>query len=141
MEHPDPNRLATVPLFQGLSDEQRHMLAAWLEVEVFTPGRPPARKDQSGYAFFILDSGQAHAELDGEVLETLQPGAVFGEMAFFSPSGRRSATIVPDSEIRVFSMFGTYFRQMQSELPEVAARLERLVEERSARVQATKPQQ
>ena len=25
-------------------------------------------------------------------------------------------------------MFGTYFRQMQSELPEVAARLERLVE-------------
>jgi CRP-like cAMP-binding protein len=133
MTHPDPVQLAGVPLFAGLSGEQLADLAKHLEVEEFEIGRPPARSGQHGYAFFILAEGKAHAEFDGRVLERLEPGAVFGEMAFFAPDSRRTATVVPDTPIRVYSMFGTAFRVMQQTMPEVAERLEDLVRTRHER--------
>ena len=141
MTHPDSSRLATIPLFAGLSAEQLDAVASWLEVEDFDTGSRPAREAAHGYAFFVLDEGRARAELDGQVLEVLEPGAVFGEMAFFAPDSRRTATIVPDTPIRVFSMFGTRFRQMQVELPEVADRLRGLFEERQARIERAGEQQ
>jgi CRP-like cAMP-binding protein len=58
-------------------------------------------------------------------------------MAFFTTNSRRSATIVAETPIRVFSMFGTHFREMQTEMPEVGARLQRLVDERTARMGGT----
>ena len=137
MDSPDPNRLAQVPLFEGLTDDQLRRLAGWLRVDQFAAGRSPIHADQHGYAFFVLDEGRARAELDGQVLEQLEPGAVFGEMAFFAPDSRRSATIVAETPIQVFSMFGTHFREMQTEMPEVAARVQRLSEERTAKMDGT----
>ena len=66
-------------------------------------------------------------------VDEYEPGSVFGEMAFFDHRGRRWADVVCDSPVRVFSMFGTHFREMQQCMPEVAARLQRLFEERAAR--------
>jgi len=60
---------------------------------------------------------------------TLGPGQVFGEMAFFG-DGRRNSDIVAETPARVFSMFGTRFREMQMSMPEVTAGLEDLVEQR-----------
>jgi CRP-like cAMP-binding protein len=137
MDSPDPDRLAQIPLFEGLTDDQLRRLAGWLTVDQFDVGRSPMHASQHGYAFFVLDEGRARAELDGQVLEQLEPGAVFGEMAFFTTNSRRSATIVAETPIRVFSMFGTHFREMQTEMPEVGARLQRLVDERTARMGGT----
>ena len=136
MTRPDPNGLATVPLFAGLSSSQLSELATHFEVEQYPAGHSTVSTGSHGYAFFIIAEGSAHAELDGDVLERLQPGAVFGEMAFFAPNSRRSATVVADSPITVYSMFGTQFRAMQMALPEVAQRLEDLFHERQARVAA-----
>jgi CRP-like cAMP-binding protein len=130
----EPNRLALIPLFAGLSHDQLTRLAGWMSVERFDVGESPIRASQHGYAFFVLDEGRARAELDGQVLEELEPGAVFGEMAFFAPNSRRNATVVAETPIRVFSMFGTQFRVMQTDMPDVAARLRRLFEERAARL-------
>jgi len=134
MDSPDPSRLALVPLFKGLTDDQLQRLAGWLEVERFDSGSSPVRASEHGYAFFVLDEGRARAELDGQVLERLEPGAVFGEMTFFAPNSLRTATIVAETPVQVFTMFGLHFREMQTEMPEVAARLERLFEERTARL-------
>jgi CRP-like cAMP-binding protein len=134
VDSPEPNRLALVPLFAGLSPEQLTRIAGWMSVETFDTGESPIRASQHGYAFFVLDEGRARAELDGTVLEELEPGAVFGEMAFFAPNSRRNATIVAETPIRVFSMFGMHFRVMQTDMPDVAARLERVFEQRAARM-------
>lgn len=139
MSNPDPLRLANVPLFQGLGPEELAKIAEWLEVEEYAPGQLPVRGQEHGYAFFILDEGQAHAEVNGQVTEVLQPGGVFGEIAFFVRDGRRTATIVADTPLRVFSMFGTRFRQLQSEMPAVAARIEALATERFARANNASP--
>ena len=137
MDSPDPNRLALVLLFAGLSHDQLTRLAGWMSVEQFDVGESPIRASQHGYAFFVLDQGRARVEVDGQVLEELEPGAVFGEMAIFAPHSRRNATVVAETPIRVFSLFGTHFRVMQTDMPVVAARLERLFEERAARTGGT----
>lgn len=133
MTHPDPARLAAIPLFAGLSAEQLDTVASWMDVEEFDTHSHPTNDETHGYVFFVLDEGRAHAEHDGRVLEVFEPGSVFGEMAFFEPTSRRSATIVPETPIRVFSMFGTQFRQMQMQMPAVADRLRQLYEERHSR--------
>lgn len=137
MGNPDPRELLNVPLFQGLAPGELATLASWFEVQEYPAGRVPVHEHQSGYVFYVLDRGQARAEVDGHVLEVLEPGSVFGEMAFFMPNARRSANIVSDTGIRVFSMFGTRFREMQQGMPIVQARLEELVEKRRARLQAS----
>jgi CRP-like cAMP-binding protein len=128
--NPDPSSLSKVPLFAGLSDDDRDRLASWLEVEEFPAGKRLAREGEYDYAFFILDDGRARVEHEGQALRNLGPGDVFGEIAFFG-DGRRSATVVAESDVRVLTMFGTRFREMQAKLPEVATRIENLVRERS----------
>ena len=132
MDNPGPSALSKVPLFAGLTDDELARTAEWLEVDEYEPGRLLTRTNQAGYTFFILETGRAHAELHGKVLGVYEPGSVFGEMAFFDHRGRRWADVVCDSPVRVFSMFGTHFREMQQCMPEVAARLQRLFEERAA---------
>jgi len=129
--HPEPDRLSDVPLFSGLSDEERAQLASWLEQEDHAAGKSLAHEGASDYAFFVLDDGTARVERDGTLLRMLEPGDVFGEMAFFA-DGRRSADVVADTDVRVLVMFGTRFREMQGSMPDVAARLEKLVLERGA---------
>jgi CRP-like cAMP-binding protein len=138
MTSPEPERLAQVELFRGLSHDDRKRLASWLTVEEFDVGRSPVRTGDSGYAFFILEEGRARCELDGQVVEILEPGSVFGEMALFNADGRRTATVIPETPIRVLYMFGTRFREMQMQMPEVAARLQQLFDERVARDESLK---
>lgn len=124
MSHPGVDELARVPLFEGLTNDQLASLASRFEVEEFQPGHSPARAGDHGYVFFVLAEGTAHVEMDGQVLEQLGPGSAFGEMAFFAPNSRRSATVVPETPLRVFTLFGTDFRTMQVEYPQIAHRLE-----------------
>jgi len=132
----DPALLKDVDLFRSLDDEGRAALAPWLEAEDYPAGKAIVRDDDAGYAFFVLVEGQVRAEHEGKVLEVLNPGSVFGEMAILG-DGHRKASVVAETPVRVLSMFGTRFRQMQAAHPEVAARLEELARERAARVQST----
>ena len=132
MDNPDPALLALVPLFKGLTPDQLQRLSSWFEVKHFNSGSSPVKAGSHGYAFFVLSKGRVRVERDGQILEQLEPGAVFGEMAFFAPNSRRNAAVVAETPVQVFTMFGTHFREMQTEMPEVAARLEQLFEERAA---------
>ena len=136
MSHPHVDELSQIPLFAGLSDDQLTELASKFDVETFEPGHPAIREGQHGYVFFVLAEGSARVELDGHVVERLGPGSVFGEMAFFAQNSLRAATVIPESSIRVFSLFGISFRTMQLDYPEVAARLQQLFTERMARDQS-----
>src|SRR5262245_31905161 len=128
--NPEPERLSRIPLFDGLSDDRRALLASWFEVEEFQPGKRLTHEGSVEYEFLVLDEGRARVEHDGQVLKVLEPGDVFGEMAFFG-DGRRNADVVAETDVTVLWMFGTKFREMQTSMPEVAERLEELVRERT----------
>ena len=59
----------------------------------------------------------------------LGPGDFFGEMAIMG-DGRRVADVVATAPMTLYAMFGTSFREMEAELPEVAAQIRIAVETR-----------
>jgi CRP-like cAMP-binding protein len=127
----DAERLSRVPIFDGLTDVERAEVAGWLDVERFEAGRRLAHAGATEYEFLILDEGRARVEQDGRTLRTLEPGDVFGEIAFFG-DGHRSADVIAETDVTVLSMFGTRFRELQMSMPGVAQRLRELARERAS---------
>ncbi len=115
--------LAAVPLFAGLEPDDRATLAAWFEVQNVSAGVKLTGEGASGYSFFILREGTATVTIDGIEVRTLEPGDFFGELAILG-DGRRTATVTTASPVRVLVLFGTEFRQLQQEYPELAAQIE-----------------
>jgi CRP-like cAMP-binding protein len=97
-----------------------------------TTGQVITHEGASGYSFFVILDGTADVRKDDRVIATLGPGDHFGEIALLGEGGRRIASVVATSPMRFAAMFGTDFRQMQRELPEVAAELERSMAARLA---------
>lgn len=125
--------MARIPLFAGLSDPDLSALAARFEIQDFEVGHLPTMVGQHGYSFFVVVRGAARVEVDGQVVEMLRPGSFFGEMAFFAPQSRRTATVVPETTFRVLSQFGTDFRWMQHKYPAVAERIKAKFDEHRGR--------
>jgi CRP-like cAMP-binding protein len=123
--------LALTPLFAGLNDADLHVVAEWLEVEKVSPGRDLTHEGASGYAFFVLHEGAAQVIVGGNAVRALEAGDFFGEIAILG-SGRQTATVRVTEPAVVWTMFGTRFRQMQQEHPDLAAAIERTAGERLA---------
>jgi CRP-like cAMP-binding protein len=123
--------LTGIPLFAGLSDEERASLAEWFEISDASSGTNLVTEGASGYSFYVLIHGAAEVTVEGETVATYGPGDFFGEMAILG-GGRRNATVTVTAPSRLLSMFGTEFRMLQEVQPDVAARLEETMRQRAA---------
>src|SRR5262245_64926910 len=103
---PDPEHLATLPLFASLSPEEREQLAKWTEIREASSGQELVLEGASGYTFYVIDEGTAEVLEAGEKVRDLGPGDFFGEMAILG-EGRRRGTVVATSQIKVLAIFGT----------------------------------
>jgi CRP-like cAMP-binding protein len=115
--------LAGIPLFEELGPDERAAVAPWFELEEAGPGVKLTGEGAPGYSFFVLREGSATVSIDGVEVRTLGEGDFFGELALLA-DGRRTATVTTASPSRVLVLFGTEFRQLQQEHPEIAARIE-----------------
>jgi len=115
--------LVGVPLFADLEPDEREALASWFEIQEVSAGVKLTGEGASGYSFFVLREGTAAVTIDGSEVRTLQPGDFFGELAILG-DGRRTATVTTESPVRVLVLFGTEFRQLQQEYPELVAQIE-----------------
>jgi CRP-like cAMP-binding protein len=127
--NPDPADLRKIPLFDSLSDEDLDRISKWLEVRAVETGRRLISEGASGYSFFVMLDGTAEAVQNGQVIGTLGPGDFFGERAMLE-SGRRMADVVATTPMTVAAMFGTDFRQMQDQYPEMAEHIQAVAERR-----------
>jgi CRP/FNR family transcriptional regulator, cyclic AMP receptor protein len=112
--------LATLPLFGGLSDDQLGRIAtscAELEVEA---GTVLLREGDFGHAVFAIRAGTADVVHDGAVINTLGPGDYLGEVAVLS-GGRRSASVVATSPLKLVTIFNREIWRLEREAPEVAS--------------------
>jgi CRP-like cAMP-binding protein len=130
--NPDPLELRQLQLFDSLSDEELEQLSAWFEVRSVEAGRRLAMEGASGYSFFVILEGTAAVTRDGQMIRILEPGDFFGEVAILD-SGRRTADVVATSPMKLVAMFGAEFRQLQTQFPEVAQRIEASATARSDR--------
>jgi CRP-like cAMP-binding protein len=70
--------------------------------------------------------------VEAKPLARLAQGDFFGEMAILG-DGRRTATETSTSPTRLLVMFGTEFRRLEAEFPEIASRMSELVQTRGRR--------
>jgi voltage-gated potassium channel len=120
--------LAGIPLFDPLGPDERAAIAPWFELEDVSPGVNLTGEGASGYSFFVLRDGTATVTVDGSEVRTLGPGDFFGELALLG-DGRRTATVTTATPSQVLVLFGTEFRRLQQEQPEIAARIESALRE------------
>ena len=122
-------RLAAIPLFSGLEDEDLAAIAsAASEVEA-GEGESVATEGDFGHALYAVESGTAEVTSDGKKLGTLGPGDVFGEIAVLA-SGRRTATVVATSPMRLIALFKPQVWALERKAPVAAERLRSLIAER-----------
>ena len=115
--------LAGIALLDDLEPEELTKIAPWFEVQDVSPGVNLTGEGASGYSFYILSDGTASVTIDGVEVNTLGPGDFFGELAILG-DGVRTATVTTTSPSRLLVVFGTEFRQLQQEQPDLASRIE-----------------
>lgn len=123
LPHPNEEQLSKVPLFAALTAGQLSQLAQLMEVEYFPAGRTIIREGADGYSFHVLIDGAADVRHGELVLRRLRPNDYFGEIALVERT-RRTASVVAVEPSVVWSMFGTTFRILAAEHPDIAATLE-----------------
>jgi CRP-like cAMP-binding protein len=116
------SRLVDIPLFAGLAEaELATIAAAASEVEV-AEGQMVATEGDFGHALYAIESGTAEVRSEGALLRTLGPGDPFGEIAVIS-SGRRTASVVATSPMRLIALFKRDVWALERQAPELAKRL------------------
>jgi CRP-like cAMP-binding protein len=119
LPHPSPEELASLPLLASLSPQQLTSAARLIEVEEVSAGQTIVREGTHGYAFYFLIEGTAEVRHGDAVVRTLGPPDFFGEIAMIDNT-RRTASVVAVERCVVWSMFGTTFRVLEAEHPEIA---------------------
>jgi CRP/FNR family transcriptional regulator, cyclic AMP receptor protein len=126
---PEAARLRALPLFADLDDEECERLSGWIEEQHVEAGRELTPEGAAGYTFFVVEEGSAEVRRDGEAIRDLGPGDFFGEIAILD-GGRRTASVVAGSPMRLLVIFGADFRRLETELPGVAAAVKATMDER-----------
>lgn len=127
----DAARLAAIPFFAELSDQDRAAVAeVAFEVEA-AAGETLATEGDFGYALYAIESGSADVTVDGVHLRALGPGDVFGEIAVLA-AGRRTATVTAIEPMQLIALFKRDVWALEKRDPGAAERLRTLVAERRA---------
>jgi CRP-like cAMP-binding protein len=118
----DQARLAEIPLFAELTLDQRDRVAGVCNELEIEEGATLLREGDFGYAMFAITAGTADVLQDGVVIRTLGPGDVFGEIAVLA-GGRRTATVIATSPMRLVTVFNRDVWQLEQDAPEVGGAL------------------
>jgi CRP-like cAMP-binding protein len=125
----ESSRLAGIPVFAGLPEAELAAIAgAASEVEV-GEGETLATEGDFGHAMYAIETGTAEVRLDGKPPAALGPGDVFGEIAAMA-SGRRTASVVATSPMRLIALFKRDLWTLERTAPEATERLRALISER-----------
>jgi CRP-like cAMP-binding protein len=127
----DARRLQDVALFSSLSKKDRERLSQWVEEIDVPAGEVLAREGTFAHEFFVIEDGSAIVTQGGERIAELGPGDFFGEIGLLETE-RRTATVVAETPLVAVVMFKREFKQMERQLPAVAAQVRAAIAERLA---------
>ena len=128
-------RLQSLPLFQGIADEELATCAAKFQTAEMLAGSSLAKQDDFAYKFFVVLEGQVEVFRDFEHVADLGPGDFFGEMGLLA-GGRRNARVTAKTRVDIGWMMPWDFEQMTADLPEVASRLHEVVSARNSALES-----
>ena len=129
----DVNELSSVPLFDGVSQDVVERWAGCFQETELLNGAGLTREGDFAYKFFVVLDGEIEVQREFTHVATLGPGDFFGEMGVLS-GGRRNARLVAQTRCKLAWMMGWEFNEMLEQQPEVAQRVQAVVEERMSGV-------
>jgi signal-transduction protein with cAMP-binding, CBS, and nucleotidyltransferase domain len=125
----DATDLDAIPLFAGLTLDQRESVARMCQQLEVEAGETLVKEGDFGFAAFAITSGTADVFQDGTVLRALGPGDMFGEIAVLS-GGRRTATVVATSPMTLVTVLNRDMWRLEREHPDIASALRNTINER-----------
>ncbi|MGH3100910.1 MAG: cyclic nucleotide-binding domain-containing protein [Thermoleophilia bacterium] len=127
----DAARLAQIPLFAGLTDDERAEIAACMREVSVDAGTTLASEGDNAYELFVIEAGDADVHKGGEVVRKLGPGDVFGEIGLLA-TGTRTASVVATSPMQLVAMFSREYKQLEGRMPVLAKSLRETMAQRVA---------
>jgi CRP/FNR family transcriptional regulator, cyclic AMP receptor protein len=127
------DRLARLPLFDGVLPAQRHMLGELVSEFEAEAGETIMVEDEHGYEFMMIEEGEAEVVQHGQRIRELGRGDFFGELAILGHGTPRTATVTAKSNIRGLAFNSHFVYQIQERVPLVGERIEREARKRRER--------
>jgi CRP-like cAMP-binding protein len=121
--------LPALPIFQGLPDSELDALAEAVWTIELERGEPLANEGEFGHTLFFVEQGTADVLRDGNVHAIVGPGDVVGEIAVLA-SGRRTASVVATSPMRLLALFKRDVWGLERKAPEASKRLQAVLDGR-----------
>lgn len=125
----DADRLKAIPLFRGLSKNQRERVSAWADEVSLEPGKHLVEQGEFAHEFFVIEEGAAEVTIDGDRVGALGPGDFFGEIALLETE-RRTASVIATAPLRCIVMHARHFSSMEQTMPEVAEQIRQAIRKR-----------
>ena len=122
----DIDHLKTIPLFSSLSDKALKTVAVFASETSVSSGTRLVHEGDYSYDLIVIESGTADVIKGGEVIASLGPGDVFGEMGMLA-GAKRMADVVATSSMRLITLGKSDLKRISAE---VGDQLESLVEQR-----------
>jgi cAMP-dependent protein kinase regulator/CRP/FNR family cyclic AMP-dependent transcriptional regulator/cGMP-dependent protein kinase 2 len=122
----DPDRLKTIPLFSSLSDKALDTLSVFATETSVSAGKRLVHEGDYSYDLIVIETGSADVLKGGEVIGSLGPGDVFGEMGMLS-GAKRSADVIATSPMHLITLSKWDLKRISSE---VSDQLQSLGEQR-----------
>jgi CRP-like cAMP-binding protein len=126
LEIMDPDRLKTIPLFSSLSDQALKTLSVFSSETSVSAGKRLVHEGDYSYELIVIETGTADVIKSGEVVGSLGPGDVFGEMGMLS-GGKRTADVVATSPMHLITLSKWDLKRISAEIND---QLRSLVEQR-----------
>jgi CRP-like cAMP-binding protein len=111
--------LRSVPLFAGMSERDLERLASRMKERRLAQGHTLTTEGERGIGFFLITEGRAKVSVGGDEVGSLGPGDHFGEIALID-GGRRSATVVAETDMECYGMSAWEFRPLVQQNPDMA---------------------
>ena len=122
----DPDHLKTIPLFSSLSDKALRTVSVFSSETAVSAGKRLVHEGDYSYELIVIETGTADVIKGGEVVGSLGPGDVFGEMGMLS-GGKRTADVVATSPMKLITLSKWDLKRISTEIGD---QLRSLVEQR-----------
>jgi CRP-like cAMP-binding protein len=99
------------------------------EFEFYPQGRNIFREGEPGKVMFVIKEGEVEISAKGKVLESIGPGAIFGELALVD-ARPRSATAICKSACKLVPIDETTFRFLIKQTPDFALQVMTIMADR-----------
>jgi len=123
--------LNSVPLFSGLSENEKADIAERLQYAPFARGDAITKQGNAAHWLYILAFGEAEVlyEPQGatpQLIGSVQAGQFFGEMALINGEAR-SATVMAKTDVECYRLDRASFQELLRQRPEIAAEVRRVI--------------